>query len=308
MVVSVSRKVKVVLALSVCFVFGWSNPLYSQTNHIKQLIKVPKPRSEIDLSYDYHIRLLKRALERGSNGRVIPEFSSQFEMEEGRASLELMKGQLLDVFWMGTDFNKEQQLRAIRIPTTRGLIGFRKFIIRKQDSDAFSGLTSLTDLKQFSVCQGTSWPDTIILKSQGFNVATTPTVDNLYKMLAAQRCDFFPRGFHDYQQELALRADQYPNLISYQGILLHYPFAVYFFTNKQNEVLANWIEQGLEIMVENGEMMDLLLSHPLTRDSLPIPPQYGVTYLKLDNPILPADTDYTNRKYWFTPTDFGFND
>ena len=268
-------------------------------------LKVPNPRSEFDLSHDYHTQLLKMALEAAAKGRPIPQFVSQFDMEEGRATLELIKGQLLDVYWLGTDFGKEQQLRAIKIPTTRGLIGFRKFIIKQQNVEKFDQVNSLQDLMQYSACQGTSWPDTVILKAAGLEVASTPMLENLFRMLNAGRCDFFPRGFHDYQNEVVARKAIYPNLVSYKGLLLHYPFAVYFFTNKENQELANWIEEGLNILVHDGRFLSFMQSHPLTMDAFPLTEGENVRYISLSNPILPADTDYLNETYWFTPKDFG---
>ncbi len=294
------------LIIVASLVFDFVMPCYGQGTERGELM-VPKPRFNGDLSHDYHIQLLKLALAAGADGRPVPSINAEFEMEEGRATIELRKGSLIDVFWMGTDAEKERTLKAIKIPTTRGLIGFRKFIIRQQDKVVFDRIETLTDLRRFVVCQGANWPDTTILRSQGFEVATTATVDSLYAMLDARRCDFFPRGYHDYRQELASRSSQYPDLMSYDRILLYYPFAVYFFTNKDDIQLSQWIEKGLNVLVDNGKMMELLLSHPLTRDSLPIKKQSDLIYLPLSNPTLPVDTEFDDRTFWFTAEDFGLS-
>lgn len=287
-------------SLILCMLFVGLNGTAETLN-----LKVPLARSALDLSYDYHKQLLRSAIEHGTNGEVSVNFVAEINMHEARASRELIKGKYLDIFWMGTDYNKEQQLRAIKVPTTRGLIGFRKFHIRSQDSSKFDAITTLQQLSQFTACQGTGWPDSVILRNAGIEVAATPSLENIFKMLDAGRCDFFPRGYHDHQKELKLRSSQYPNLISYQGILLHYPFAVYFFTSLENEQLAGWVEQGLEKMIDNGEFMLQMQTHPLTKDVFPLGKETAVRAIALKNGILSPKTDYLNERYWFQAKDFG---
>ena len=77
-------------------------------------------------------------------------------------------------------------------------------------------------------------------------------------MLDAKRCDYFPRAYHDIENELLNIKALYPDLIEYERILLHYPFAVYFYTNKSNEDLAGWIEEGLEILSSKGAIEKLM--------------------------------------------------
>ncbi|AWL12237.1 hypothetical protein HMF8227_01764 [Saliniradius amylolyticus] len=268
------------------------------------VLYVPEPRSDLDQSHGYHTRLLKMALTAASGGRSVPRIESRGSMVESRAEKELAQGTLIDVFWMGTDRYKEQQLRAIRIPTTRGLIGFRKFIIRQDSVSHFEQIDSLKDLSQKVACQGNDWPDTTILVRAGLPVTTTPIYESLFKMVQLGRCDYFPRGYHDHQQELALRSDQYPELTNYEGIMLHYPFAVYFFTAKDDPQLANWIESGLEALIDNGQLLALMKRHPLTRAAFPLnanPPQH---LFSIDNPTLPTDTAYQDSRYWFQPEAF----
>ncbi|ALS98954.1 hypothetical protein [Lacimicrobium alkaliphilum] len=271
----------------------------------KQLIQIPGPRSAYDISHDYHVKLLKLALEAGAKDKPIPEIRASMEMVEGRALRELVKGQWLDLYWLGTDKEKERQLRAIRIPTTRGLIGFRKFQLHRDTVPRMDKVTTLEALQQLVACQGTDWPDTDILRQAGLKVTTTPNYEKLFDMLQARRCDYFPRGYHDHSKELILRAQHYPDLVSYDGILLHYPFAVYFFTSKTNEELARWIERGLEKLIDNGDFIQFMQSHPLTRHIFPLTDQQNVRYFQIDNPLLPSETNYQNPRYWFKPTDFG---
>lgn len=267
-------------------------------------LRIPQARSSFDISHDYHKTLLTKALTVAANGREVPKLISTMQMSQGRAAQELMKNELIDVYWLGTDKLLEQNLRAIKVPTTRGLIGFRKFIIHKDSITTFDNITTLAQLKKLVACQGTHWPDTKILQAANLAVTTTPIYEDMFKMLAAKRCDYFPRGYHDSDKELILRQRLYPELTSYHGILLHYPFAVYYFTNKQNETLASWIEQGLTLLAKQGEITKLMQTHVLTAHVFPLKNESHVRYFDIANPLLSPETDVTNQHYWFLPSDF----
>jgi len=267
-------------------------------------IRVPKPRSVHDVSHQYYLELLKKALHRAAAGRPLPDILTVAEMEQGRAERELQKGQLIDLFWMGTNSSKEQQLRAIRIPLERGLMGFRMLTIQRSRMEKFRSISSLQQLHKLTACQGLSWPDTNILQQAGLKVLTSPVYENLFKQVNAGRCDYFPRGLHEGQTELRERAALYPDLIRYPNMMLHYPFAIYFFTSKQNEALAQWIEQGLALMIDHGELLAHMQQHPLTAHVFPLTQFKIEHWLELPNPGLSPDTDYTDRRYWFVPADF----
>jgi len=267
-------------------------------------IRIPQPRSQYDLSQRYYVELLQKALKKGAKGRPIPGIKPTMMMEQGRATRELLKGDLIDLFWVGTDVEKEQELRAIRIPLERGLMGFRKFTIRKDRQHDFDQIQNLQQLQQLTACQGAYWPDTEILTAAKLPVIAAPVYENIFKQVVARRCDYFPRGLHEGVVELTQRAALYPELIRYHDIMLHYPFAVYFFTTKPNEALALWLEQGLEAMINNGELLSHMQQHGLTGHVFPLQAHNTKRWLELPNPRLAPSADPTNRRYWFVPADF----
>lgn len=69
----------------------------SETAMLNQ-IRVPKPRSEHDVSQQYYVELLHKALQKAAAGRPLPHIMPVAEMEQGRAVRELQKGQLIDLF------------------------------------------------------------------------------------------------------------------------------------------------------------------------------------------------------------------
>jgi hypothetical protein len=267
-------------------------------------IRIQRPPAADDVAQSYYVGLLQKALQKGARGRPVPNIVAVHIMEQGRANRELLKGNLIDLFWVGTELEKEQQLRPIRIPLERGLTGFRKFTIVKQRQPEFDRLQGLMQLKRLTACQGSHWPDTDILQAAQLPVMASPVFDNLFPQLVAGRCDYFPRGVHEGETEIRQRSAQLPALSRYQDIMLHYPFAVYFFTTKQHEILAQWLEQGLEAMIDDGELLAYMQQHPFTAKVFPLSAENASRWIELHNPLLPVDTDYQNRRYWFVPADF----
>ncbi|MGB3724393.1 MAG: hypothetical protein WA981_01385 [Glaciecola sp.] len=274
-------------------------------SHTAPSLTVPKPRSEFDISHDYHLTLLKMALKEAANGRVIPKFNVyQNLMSQKRASAELLDGESIDVYWLGADASLDASLRAIQVPTTRGLIGYRQFIVNKASTKQFDKIQSIEDLQSLVACQGSHWPDTIIMREANLKVVTSPLYENLFKMLNAKRCDYFPRGLHDIKNELSSVSEQFPNLINYEPILMHYPFAVFFYTSKSNEALAQWIEQGMLSLAKQGKIESLMQRHPLTSHVYPLSEQKSTTYLSLDNLELSSKVDHYDPALWIQPKDF----
>jgi hypothetical protein len=275
------------------------------TNQSLQVLKVPKARSSFDISHDYHLTLLNMALVQAANSRTVPTLEAMTaRMSQGRAMAELVKGDMLDVYWLGSDKPTDIQLRAIKIPTTRGLIGFRNFIIHKDSIDHFDKVTSLADLQQFIACQGSHWPDTRVLEEAKLPVITSTIYENLFKMLNAKRCDYFPRAYHDIDNELLSINQQYPDLVKYRRILFHYPFAVYFYTNKANEELAHWIEDGLRQLANEGAIQGFMAKHPLTTSIFPLNSESHDLYLPLKNSPFDQSSNLSDQTLWVTPKDF----
>ncbi|PCI62978.1 MAG: hypothetical protein COB35_01935 [Gammaproteobacteria bacterium] len=262
------------------------------------VLQIPLARSQFDISHDYYKTLLTMALTKAAHGREIPKLTAIYPMQQGRALKELIKGEKLDVFWLGTDKARENELRAIKVPLEMGLMGFRKFIIRKDKLALFEKVTTLKQLQKLVACQGTHWPDTQILHAADLPVLSSPVYENLFLQVNFGRCDYFPRGIHEGAAEIKQRKKIYSDLMIYNNLILHYPFTVYFFVNKNNEKLAQWIEDGLKIAIDDGSFDHHIKTHPLTAHVFPLSKWMGVPIIEIDNPELSKDTNFHDPKYW----------
>lgn len=266
------------------------------------VVRIPKASGDYNIAHDYFVGLLRLALQKGAHGKEIPLIVETLDLEQGRAIHELLNNNIIDVYWAGTDRFRDRHLRAIRIPLTRGLLGFRQFIIRKDMAPEFDKIDSLQKLKKFHACQGLAWPDTNILRSAGLSVYEVSGFKNIFTMVAAGRCDYFPRAIYEGKAELLKANSEYPNLILYDSLFLHYPFAVNFFLNFKNEHIALWIERGLEKMIDSGEMLEYMKSNDPTKDTF-LKKKRNIRLIEITNADFPSYGVFSDRRYWVQPED-----
>jgi len=230
----------------------------------------------------YYIDLLKLILDASSDKYGDFELTPVIlDMSQGRASVMLQQERTIDILWRMTSQALEQDLQAIYIPLLKGLMGVRIAIIRKSDSTIFSSEITLDKLKKMSLGQGYDWPDSNILRANGFNVVEGRGF-SLLTMLEKQRFDYFPRAIHEPWLEIADREQ----LAIEQHFLLKYPAPMYFFINKDNRRLVERIEYGFTKIVNSGAFKQFFSQHPVTQNMFKKAKLPQRKVFKLDNPLL----------------------
>ncbi len=267
------------------------------------LIKIPYPVKISSPGYKYFTGLISEAIRYADPSRKV-EFRYGQVMEQGRALYELEAGNI-DIFWVATSAEREKTLKAVPIPLTRGFLGVRQFIIRKDQQDLFDKVKSLDDLRDLVACQGRYWPDTEILQQAGLAVMTNPVYRNLFEQLRSGRCDYFPRAIYEGPTELRMFGNEYPELMVYRPLILAYPSATYFFTSKNNAVLADMLTLGLQRMVEKGALKDYMRQQKLTSHLFPLSQWQGTRWLSIDNPLAGPSVHPDDKRLWVQPDEFG---
>ena len=259
-------------------------------------LRVLGPQSSEDVSQDYFYKLLGRALSIGSPGKYELQIVDASSLTQGR-TLHLLANDYIDVFWMGTSVDREQQFYAIKIPLMRGLLGYRVSIVQEEDLSNFKTLSSKL-FKQKTACQGEHWPDSKILSYNKYTVLPVARFDVMFDMVSKGRCDYFPRALFEGYGELAIAQQRLDNLAMLDDIIIHYPFPIYFFVNKENAALGQLIEDGLEQMIDSGEFNSFMQNHEVTEHAFPLDKWQNKQIFKLENPLLPKSTDTSNARYW----------
>lgn len=260
-------------------------------------VRVPRHISMPDPQLTYVRRIVELALARaGSKREILP---TELDMAQGRTLVELATGHSpIDVMWTVTDRQREASgLLPVRIPIDRGMMGWRLLLVRRTELAQWRDLRGMDELRQRLAGQGHDWPDTTILRANGLQVGTSSVYEALFRMLAAGRIDYFPRSILEIDTEMA--GGKYPDLAIVPNLMLHYPAAAYLFVGPRRPELAAELKAGLEAAVADGSFQrlhrefygNLLKAHPVTPERV----------LKLNNPLLPAETPIQRRELWLQP-------
>jgi len=202
----------------------------------------------------------------------------------------------IDIMWAGADPSLDKTMLPIRIPILKGLLGHRIFIIKKENQSRFNNIKTLADLKKLTAGQGTKWGDTKILKSINIPVITTLKYPNLFYMLEGERFDYFPRAIHEPWSEVAKRPEL--NLAVEKNIMLVYPFAMYFFVKKDNQILHDKLYKGFEMAIKDGSFDTLFLNNQGIKDALIKTNIKNRTVIKVPNPAMHPDTPTDREEFW----------
>ncbi|OXS16602.1 hypothetical protein CGX12_02915 [Zobellella denitrificans] len=246
--------------------------------------------------HHYYRQVLELALEKSGEPftlNPVPLNESQF-----RIAQMLFRGNPVNLAWMGTSSEYEQKLLPVRVPLMRGLSGFRVLIINRSRQPEFSQVQSLADLAAFTGVQGIGWSDIEVLKGAGLNISAARRTTILDMLNRDQHVDYYPRSPVEAFGELAAQGQDYPQLMVEPRLLLHYPFAVYFFVSPEAPRLAEALTRGLERAYSDGSFMALFERHPLIRDSLRQLQAEQRLRLELANPDLTEATRRLPDHYW----------
>lgn len=205
----------------------------------------------------------------------------------------------LEVVWYATTNDLEERMQPIRIPIYRGLLGYRVLMIKKGTQHIFDGIKTNEDLKRVSLGQGRFWADTNVLTANNLNVVKVMKYEGLFYMLDGGRFDAFPRGVHEPWAEM----QRYPKLALdvEQNLLVSYTNPFYFFVNKTNNQLAQDIERGLRIAIEDGSYDEYFFNDPTVKDVINKANLKNRSIIHLDNPSLPKNTPLDDKSLWFDP-------
>ena len=237
--------------------------------------------------------ILKMAVSKAAPDTVFNHSDSL--MTATRATEELKTGGI-NVFWAGVTPKLEETFRPIYIPVLKGLLGHRIFIIKKGTQSLFDNINTLSDLKVLKAGQGSTWGDTRVLKGADIPTATTLKYNNLFRMLEGDRFDYFPRAVHEPWSEVVSRPEL--NLTVEKRILLIYPFAMYFFVEKDNKRLHDMINQGFELAIKDGSFDRLFFSNQLIKDVMQNSNLKKRVVIRIPNSDMSPKTPYDRKEFW----------
>lgn len=247
--------------------------------------------------YPYGIALLKLAF---AKAHVCHRIVMSVPMKQERAVLELQRGTgKVDIMITMTSHEREAALRAVPVPLTKGLLGWRIALLNASKAQQFAGVRTVGDLWRFVAGQGRDWPDADVLEANGLAVYRAPYYPGLFGMLEAGRIDYFPRGIQQIFDEQA----SHPRLAIDPYVVLRYRTDAFFFVNKKNTHLAEEVRRGLEAAIADGSFDRVFYAYFARQIDAAHLERRRV--LKLDGapPLVAALRD--RPAYWFSPDETG---
>lgn len=266
--------------------------LFADQSKVIEII-YPSVNNEFSRDFDpYFLKVLRLGMDNSGRKYHIKSVpvSTFFE---NRSEFILTRNHY-NLHWLNTNVQREESLLPIRIPLFKGLIGWRLLFIKDNKKHIFANINTLTELQPYLSGHGYDWPDPEIFKANNLAVVTSPSWSGLFKMLQAERIDYFPRSIIEIWREQQF----FPEISMHieDRLALHYPGSYYFFTNKQNNELAEALTNGLNIAIEDGSFDKLFMEHfgEIIKKA-----ELGKrTIIELKNPHFQA---VDNPAYWYNP-------
>jgi len=228
-------------------------PMLLMTVSAHAELRVVYPNVEGAADHNYSAQVLALALAKSGVPSTLTIYPARVNQERARVMIE--DGHI-SVYDFGTSADFEQRLLPVYFPIDRGCLGYRLFVIHRDNADAFARIHSLEQLRDKTAGQGVNWSDTAILRHAGLTVHVAPW-ESLFKMTESKRFDFFPLGAIEASTFLKQYQSLAPHAIVEQHLVLIYPFGRLFFVRKDNAALRDAIQRGLEQAFADGSFQQL---------------------------------------------------
>lgn len=271
--------------------------LFSSLIDAKDIIKINKGRSVKDLRSRYNFEILHKAMQ-----LTEPEFG-EYEIKiviKGIPSIRLRQmigaGDIINIAMVVTTPEWEAAAVPIRIPLRLGILNYRLLLTNKNKLNEFVDVKTIEQLKEKSVGLRRHWATWQTMNNLGYTVVNAYSYEAIFAMLDKGRFDYIPRGVHEIYDEINIRKNELKNLTVEPNLALYIPAPFYVFISPNEPRLVKRFQLGLNRMVEQGILRDMLNKHYakfLKRADLK-----NRLILNVGNPDLPIDTPIDRKELW----------
>jgi hypothetical protein len=273
----------------------------SATAHAQTMNFVHPPAEAAgDERHLYYWQVLDAALASNRDqfgGYTVKAFDTPMTFQRAVAEVGSGSGRV-NIVSRATNLDLEKRLRPIRVPLDKGLLGARLFLVMPEVQARLDKISTLNELRRFTIGQSSAWSDVRILQDAGFKLVLTDAYLPLFSMLGARRFDLFSRGAIEIESEWRTNRDSIPGLMIEEKFLLYYPMPRYFFVPRtvEGERMALRIEDGLQRLRRSGEFerryqaWKKLVLKDITLG--------GRTVFRLPNPELSPETPLADKYWW----------
>jgi ABC-type amino acid transport substrate-binding protein len=180
-----------------------------------------------------------------------------------RVRRELSRGKVFNVQaapWRPATMKNLEPALRVDIDICKGLIGYRQLIIAADNQQSFLKIDHLEQLKEYTVGIGRGWVDTDIFLDNGFKVNSAANFETLLPMLVAKRFDFLSLSVIEADEAIKNSGFSDSILVADKP-LLYMPLPFVFYVSIHEPLLAQRINDGLNIAMTDGSFDTLFDNH-----------------------------------------------
>ncbi|WP_374763340.1 hypothetical protein [Yunchengibacter salinarum] len=251
----------------------------------------------------YHHGLLQIALDHAPGAHQL-RFARAPETTQARYARIMATGNAdYDTLALAYSPQRDDRLKAVPIPLIRGMLGYRRLLIRADRESLTHGADGKEiPARDLVLGSAPTWPDTQILKAGGFRLFTA-TYDKLFDLVRRGRVDALPRSVTEVAMELAI-ANRQPGKARIRvadDLILAYRSPLFFYVRADDTARQRIITKGLKAAYLSGAFMRHFNADPGVQDTLDLIARGQARVVWLDNPLLSASVRAIPDKYWQAP-------
>lgn len=245
----------------------------------------------------YEVGLLEIALEHLDGDHSLSLLPSG--VNQSRALSMIVDGKApYNIYFSGYSPSREATLRMVPIPLTRGLLGYRLLLTKRELLPEITLLKTVAQLKErVTLGVNIGWPDMDILRHAGFQVVSGSVI----RLMQGDRVQAIPIGLHERNIFLSRfntgESDVEPYMISHNQ-LIAYRFDSFFYVAKEDRKRAVLIKRGLENAYASGAFMKHFETFPAIRDGLTFYARHKPETFHVTSPYDKSTLSTIPARYW----------
>ncbi len=245
----------------------------------------------------YEVGLLEIALEHLDGDHSLSLLPSG--ANQSRALSMIVDGKApYNIYFSGYSPSREATLRMVPIPLTRGLLGYRLLLTKRELLPEITLLTTVAQLKErVTLGVNIGWPDMDILRHAGFQVVSGSVI----RLMQGDRVQAIPIGLHERNIFLSRFNDPAIDTAAYtisDNHLIAYRFDSFFYVAKEDRKRAMLIKRGLENAYASGAFMKYFETFPAIRDGLTFYAQHKPEAFHVTSPYDSSTLRSIPDRYW----------
>lgn len=223
---------------------------------------VDLPESDNDRRREYSRIVLHMVLE-----RTTAEFGpyrideAPRPMERRRLLSAMKEGNIINILAIQADAQWQEALLPVPIPIDLGLQSWRLLLTDARTLPRLRQLAINGRLTQAIAGVGETWVLRRIMEENRYGLVAGNSYEGLFLMLQAKRFDYMPRTITEIFNEFDNHRAKYPSLVVEDSIVLNAPVPLIFFVSPKAERLHRRVTAGLEAMLQDGSLAELVLRY-----------------------------------------------